>query len=557
MSQFKKSTRIPLMRTLRKTFELFLESEKKGAPPLEELISETVEKQEQMRRRDFLTTSAKGGLLLGVGVLAASCKKATGIDSALIRIGFPGLNGSVKTQPSIAIIGAGIAGLNCAWQLKKQGIDTTVYEGAANAGGRILTKSNYIGSGLTTELGGEFIDTGHTHMRNLVTEFGLELADTFEKSEASLARDSFYIDGRFYTEEEVMHAFAPYSKKIASDIQSIPDNFSFQDYTPSVLHFDQMSIKDYFDSISMPASLFLRKGLEGAYNTEYGLEVEEQTAINFLFLFSINPGNSGYDIFGESDERYKVIGGNQQIPNAVYDKISSQVKLGYALDKVGKNSSNKYVLHFTNGEEVLADLLVITIPFTVLKNVDLSELNLPGWKTNAIQNLGYGTNAKLLLGFNSRVWRQYQHSGYIFTNGTPANPSTYIQTGWDNSQMQPGTNGGFTVYGGGIQGLALNDSMAPIFVSQLETMWPGCAAAYTGVAKLVHWPSNPWVKASYSCWKVGQVTTISGAEGLAVDNLFFAGEHTSAWNQGFMEGGAETGAAVARTIGKMVLTNKK
>jgi monoamine oxidase len=318
-----------------------------------------------------------------------------------------------------------------------------------------------------------------------------------------------------------------------------------------------MSIKDYFDSIGMPADLFLRKGLEGAYNTEYGLEVEEQTAINFLFLFSINPGNQRYEIFGLSDERYKVIGGNQQIPNAIYNKISAQVKLGYALDKLSKNNSNKYVLHFANGEEVLADMVVMTIPFTVLRNVDLTGIELPAWKTNAIQNLGYGTNAKLLLGFNSRVWRQYQHSGYVFTNGTSANPSTYIQTGWDNSQMQPGVHGGFTVYGGGIQGLALNDSMAPTFVAQLETMWPGCQAAYTGVAKLVHWPSNPWVKASYSCWKVGQVTTISGAEGLAVDNLFFAGEHTSAWNQGFMEGGAETGAAVARTITKMVLTNKK
>jgi monoamine oxidase len=51
---------------------------------------------------------------------------------------------------------------------------------------------------------------------------------------------------------------------------------------------------------------------------------------------------------------------------------------------------------------------------------------------------------------------------------------------------------------------------------------------------------------------VGQVTTIKGAEYKAVGNLYFAGEHTSGNNQGFMEGGAETGAAVATAIAKVL-----
>lgn len=75
----------------------------------------------------------------------------------------------VERQPIIAIVGGGLAGLNCAYQLKKRGITATVYEGSDRTGGRVLTKQNFIASETYTELGGEFIDTGHKHMRNLAT----------------------------------------------------------------------------------------------------------------------------------------------------------------------------------------------------------------------------------------------------------------------------------------------------------------------------------------------------------------------------------------------------
>lgn len=55
------------------------------------------------------------------------------------------------------------------------------------------------------------------------------------------------------------------------------------------------------------------------------------------------------------------------------------------------NTAGKYVLQFQDRYIVTADICVLTIPFTLLRRVNLTELNLPSWKTNAIQNLGYGT----------------------------------------------------------------------------------------------------------------------------------------------------------------------
>jgi monoamine oxidase len=63
-----------------------------------------------------------------------------------------------------------------------------------------------------------------------------------------------------------------------------------------------------------------------------------------------------------------------------------------------------------------------------------------------------------------------------------------------------------------------------------------------------HWPTHQFTKAGYSCFKVGQWTTIAGAEGRPVGNLLFAGEHCSYDFQGYMNGGAETGRVAAEEV---------
>lgn len=541
------SSKSPVLRSIRKAYLLSEVGRQPGAPDTEELLRQIDRVRSEYSRRKFIGDVSKAALFTGLAALLPGCAKEDAIalpEEIRRRASGP--------QPTIAIIGGGIAGLNCAYQLMKRGITATVYEGSTRTGGRVLTKQNFLANGTYTECGGEFIDTGHKHMRALAAEFGLTLLDTDDASESGLLNDTFYIDGRHYTEAEVIQAFQPYAATIAGDIQSLPTNFDYSNYTPSVSLFDSMSISQYFDRIGMPNSLFLRKGLEQAYLTEYGREVNDQSAINFLFLFTINPGNGSYDIFGLSDERFKVQGGNQQITDRLATALSGRIQLQRKLTRISLNGSGQYVLRFQTGASVTVDICVLTIPFTLLRQVNLNDLQLPAWKTNAIQQLGYGTNAKLLLGFTGKKWRDYGHSGGVFTNGSPAQPTQFIQTGWDGTRMQTGSNGSYTVFQGGSQGINLSLSQTQIMLNQLDAMWPGTAAQYNGNAKLIHWPSYSWTLGSYACWRVGQVTTIMGAEGQRVGNLLFAGEHTSLWFQGYMEGAAETGAAVAKEIAQSV-----
>ena len=52
--------------------------------------------------------------------------------------------------------------------------------------------------------------------------------------------------------------------------------------------------------------------LDVAYNIEYGAESSEQSSLNLIYLLGYR-GQGNLRIFGESNEKYHVAGGNDQI----------------------------------------------------------------------------------------------------------------------------------------------------------------------------------------------------------------------------------------------------
>lgn len=530
----------PLLRALQQAFNLAVAANEPGAPAAGELADLAT----THNRRDFLASAAKMGLLVSAGGLLAACEAP--MVAPAQPAGSAGADVKAGAQPSIVVVGAGMAGLNCAYQLRKAGYTASVYEGSTRTGGRIFTAQSLMASGLTTELGGEFIDSGHDDMLGLVREFGLPLYDVESASETVLRKDAYFFDGQQYTVAQVIQALQPWAKRIQADCDSLPDDITYDNLSPAAARFDRMSIAGYFDSIGLGG--FIRTLLDVAYTTEYGCEINQQTAINFLWLFSADTRKGTLDMYGESDERYKIQGGNQQLTNALTQQLGSQVTLQHKLTALARNAAGQYVLTFEQASgkkvDVTADYAVLTLPFTLLRKVALN-LSLPTWKTNAIQNLGYGNSAKLLIGFKSRPWRTDGYTGYLFSDQP-------LQGGWDSSQLQPTTAGCYTAFLGGQEstrmGTGSPQSQLGRYLAGIEAAWPSAKGQYNGRVERMFWPTHPFTLAGYSCYSPGQYSTIAGAEGRPVDKLYFAGEHCSAWYQGFMNGAAETGRVAAEGI---------
>uniref|UniRef100_UPI0021497AEA flavin monoamine oxidase family protein n=1 Tax=Tahibacter caeni TaxID=1453545 RepID=UPI0021497AEA len=444
----------------------------------------------------------------------------------------------------VVIVGAGMAGLAAAWKLRRAGVPVRLIEAQTRCGGRMLSLRNHFADGQVCELGGELIDSGHERMRRLVRDLRLTLDDLTGDETPGLT-DSWYFDGSLRSEHEVLQAFAPVAQAIRRDQLAIdggditPENFA------AAQALDRQSLAEWFDRNGV--SGWIRRLLDVAYTTEMGLECDRQSSLNLLTF--ISPRTDHLRLFGDSDERYHVRGGNDRVTSALAGKLADAIETGCVLEALRRAPDGRYRLALRRdgvSRELDAAQVVLAIPFTTLRQVEL-DLELPATKRAAIRGLGYGTNAKLMIGFERRVWRERHGStGSLMCD-------LALQTTWETSRRQPGAAGILTNFVGGRHGLAIGEGtpkfQADQVVAELDAVFPGAAAA-RGAAREArfHWPSHPWTQGSYACFAPGDWTGLRNDIATSVGRLHFAGEHCSDEFQGFMEGALESGETVAERI---------
>jgi monoamine oxidase len=460
------------------------------------------------------------------------------------------------SSPSVVIVGAGTAGLTCAYRLQQRGIASRVIEASTRVGGRMFSLRNFFPDDQLTELGGEYIDSDHEQLRALARELGLNLIDLSYNNGPN--GHAYYFDNRLIpSDADFIEMFRPVARAIKNDLDRMKvrtrGKVEISYDTPHGREIDGLSISEWFERRGVTG--LMSKVLNAAYVGEYGLEPGEQSALNLLLVIGDDPPPDGFQIFGASDERFHILEGNDAVPTRLAQRLDRPVELGTRLEAV-RSEGDGYRLSIrrdNTSAEIKADILVLALPFTVLRGLDV-RVEMPLTKRRVIQELGYGTNAKLIAGFSRRVWQETNVTGYRFDTRSTGYTFTDLefQCCWETSRGQPGTHALLTNFAGGRLGANLNQGTiqerAVKFVSQVDQIYPGTAAAYTGQAVRQHWPSSPFVMGSYTCYKPGQYSTLADWVAEPVGNIFFAGEHTSVEFNGYMEGAVETGQRAAKEV---------
>jgi len=460
--------------------------------------------------------------------------------AALIPLATAAACGDDEENPTIAIIGGGIAGLTAAHFLREVGVRADIYEASMRVGGRMYTHTGApLVGGQLVELGGELVDSDHVTIQALCEQFGLTLDDLPEETSGRV-QDTFYLNGATIAEATFVTEFTPVAMKMGTAVMA--GDADEAEFT----RIDNMSIPEWLEQeAGLPTTSLIRQVLELAYVEEFGLEVAEQSAWNLITLIDYETPDP-FHIFGDSDERFHIHTGNESLPAALAERVTDRIFTDHALTKVVAEG-NKFILTFANGNSYTVDHVVYALPFTKLREVDLSGAKLSADKMTTITELGYGTNAKLMMQFSSKPWETNQTS-----NGSVITDVGELQTTWATSRGQDGAQGILTNFVGGTRGVAIGngtaESQAQMALPWIETIFPGTQATYLANSAIrQHWPTQEFTKGSYASYKVGQ-WAFFGTEGLREGNQHFCGEHCSENYQGYMEGGAETGALVAAEI---------
>ncbi len=475
-------------------------------------------------------------LVLGVAGLAAACAS----------------HGPKRGEAGpVAIIGGGAAGLTVAYRLVKAGLAATVYESSARFGGRMFTRRNFTAEGQFCELGGELVDSNHESLIALAGELGVGIQRLVAEDDPG--GDLYDIGGKLRWPLDMLDpskgtgAFLPMARKIAEDQAALLDEN--EEWTARARELDAMSLKAYLDALRPLTKAWAVDLVDLAYLGEYGQPTENQSALNLVDFIGVDPERN-FEVFGESDEAHRIAGGSSSLIEALLAAIGDKALTPrHALKKIARDGSHLNLGFDAPGGPVEAryDRVVLALPFTRLRQVEgLADLGLSPGKLAAVNELGYGNNAKLMVATKSRPWT----SGKAAFRGALYSDRG-IQIVWETSRGQEGQGGVLTNFMAGPRSDLDEAAALSSLAAGLGAVSPAVGAALDlGAKASFFWNRYPHMMGSYASPRPGQYTTmLEAAPTPELDGrLHFAGEHTSADFLGYMNGAVESGERAAAEI---------
>ncbi|MFO0980235.1 MAG: FAD-dependent oxidoreductase [Planctomycetota bacterium] len=480
-------------------------------------------------RREFLkaTLAASAGLLLSSSAMA------------LVRTGR-------DSKKRVIVVGAGFSGLACAFELKSAGYDVTVIEARNRVGGRVLSfnaanQNEYV-KGRNIEGGAELIGSNHPTWVAYAERFGLEWLNVTDDEGEVVS--PVIIGGKVIDAEQAGKLWEEMEgglNKMNELAANVPPDEPW--LAPDAGKLDHTSTAAWVQSLEL--SDLVKQAMLINQVADNGQAADKQSLLGQLAAVA----GGGLEKFWTETEVYRCKGGNDQLAHKLASEIGSDRILLDAAVRAIRAQKDGVVVEMANGRKLECDDVVLTAPPSTWSKIECVPA-LPSAMTPQM-----GLNTKYLANVKRRFWEESdpKRSQFALSDGL-------IQETWDATDAQgpvAAENGGacLTGFSGGPgveRALAMSkDERDRAFADLYEQFYPGFKANLV-TARYMDWPREAWTGASYSFPAPGQVTTVGPlmAQAHMGGKLHLAGEHTCYKFVGYMEGGLNSGAAVARRIAK-------
>jgi monoamine oxidase len=466
--------------------------------------------QPAMSRRDLLKTT----LAASAGMLLSNC--------GANPFGSAGMGGK-----SVVVIGAGLAGLACAYELHSAGFEVLVLEARSRVGGRVLTFTDMV-PGKVVEAGGEFIGACHPTWVSYASKFKLTLREVEQEKDAERP---LVLEGRKLTPEEEKVVFEEMTgaQALLNDAARAVD--AQQPWlTKDADAYDSQSMGDWLRSTKV--SSLTKKAIRAEFEGKKGVALERMSFLAFMAMVK----GAGVEKYWTDSETHRCVQGNQELAKRLAAALGARVMLGAPVISVV--IGNRRAVVTSERGRFMADEVVLTVPPPVWMNIRFTP-ELP-----AELKPQMGIAVKHLMGVKNRFWKEAGMAARGITDGD-------ISLTWESTEGQRGEGAVLACLSGGpVAEHARSREPAAreaFYRAEIAKMYGGHRAEVT-TSRFMDWAEDQWTLGAYSFGAPRKMRTLGPILHGGLECLHFAGEYASFAFPGTMEGALASGVAVARRL---------
>ena len=411
------------------------------------------------------------------------------------------------------IIGAGISGLEAARLLQKNGIKTLILEARNRTGGRIWSIRSK--NGRVLDMGANYIhgingSIPSGFLTNPIWDLVQEAKIPTRAKEPTIFLESYLVND---SRSVIQSWYDDYMVFVREKTRLSTTNISLK-------HYANLFVKQKNLTEQQQYSFF--NYLVFTVGFEEGAELDAIGAKAYLDIPSTHYGNE--HIFPETGY------------SAVTDYLAKDVA-DIRLEKVvTKITYHEKLIEVStrDGEIYQADFVLVTVPLGVLKSKQIKFIpQLPRWKLNAIDRIGFGIYEKVYLLWN-QVWWNTSDFSFVRTSSEPTEFRYWASSNkWNNTPV-------ITCIFAGKAASKLKDNRDEVIEeirSTLQKMFPNITIPAPVESYMTNWKNDSFTFGSFSYISLKQKYEDAFYLSEPInDRLLFAGEATSTDSHGYTHG---------------------
>lgn len=471
--------------------------------------------------------------------------------AAAIAAGAAGVaRGATRSAPErfdVAIVGAGLAGLNAAMILQDLGMKVVVLEANSRAGGRCLTKDAWH---LHPDLGGVQIGNAYARFLDVARRLNVRLGPGSHLN----APYSFVFGDTLVAAKEWVAS--PLNRTVGPE-RSIPPHalggFYVEQRTPfktldgwmdpEAAQYDVSVAQWLAKQGASPAAFDIIGKSQGSVGLENMsvLRMMQEATRAVVEAQSEMERLRGRDQFERAAlTSQHVVGGTSRFVEAIVASLKGSVRLNHEVKAIDLKRDG-CELRLADGSRIQATRTLAAVPFTVLRKLRITP-SLQGDQADAVARMPYGNQSQVWL----RVKRPYWEADGIEASMWSDGMFTLIRQQIESD----GTRELMSVLAFGANSRRL-DRMPPaergrLAIETIERIRPSTRGVFEFVG--AHsWETEPFSGGCSHQYVPGRVVTWSHEMGKPYHGLHFAGEHLRRFEVG-MESAMESGERAAREI---------